>query len=263
MKPCEDWHRKIVRVLDNEAGDEDEREVGEHLHVCASCREFHDKFARIRGEFRSVAEPKVPTGIRQNLVREIEDNVGMQTSRSSLTERTYKDSVLLRHPKWKWYLSVAAPFLIGRRSSARRRAEQVAAAVLIAGIAFLGGRLSAPRKLPRSVDVAPRAVAETDGVNVSSDLVAWLDAARLYRRLGMEDHMARAVERAGRLLPSDAVAVSSVMGQSFTRTGDDVFENQNKHSILAEILRPHESVENVREIMAQSFGGYYYESKMD
>ncbi len=72
MKPCEDWHRKIVRVLDNEAGDEDEREVAEHLHVCASCREFHDKFARIRGEFRSVAEPKVPTGIRQNLIKEIE-----------------------------------------------------------------------------------------------------------------------------------------------------------------------------------------------
>jgi hypothetical protein len=79
----------------------------------------------------------------------------------------------------------------------------------------------------------------------------------------MEERMADAVESAGRLLPSDAVAASSVMGQSFTRTGDDVFENQNKHSILAEILRPHESVENVREIMAQSFGGYYYESKMD
>ena len=72
MKPCEDWHIKITRVLDNEAGGEDEREVAEHLHVCASCREFHDKFARIRGEFRSVAEPKVPTGIRQNLVKEIE-----------------------------------------------------------------------------------------------------------------------------------------------------------------------------------------------
>jgi hypothetical protein len=141
----------------------------------------------------------------------------------------------------------------------------VAAAILIAGIAFLGGRLSVPRKLPRSVDVAPQAVAEaeTDSVNVPSDLVAWLDAARLFRQLGMEERMADAVESAGRLLPSDAVAASSVMGQSFTRTGDDVFENQNKHSILAEILRPHESDESVSGIMAQSFGGYYYGSKMD
>ncbi len=88
MKPCEDWHRKIVRVLDNEAGHEDEREVAEHLHVCASCREFHDKFARIRGEFRSVAEPKVPAGIGQDLVKEIEASVGMQTSCSSSTEGT-------------------------------------------------------------------------------------------------------------------------------------------------------------------------------
>ncbi|MCP4261502.1 MAG: hypothetical protein GY774_28970 [Planctomycetes bacterium] len=244
MKPCEDWHRKIVRVLDNEAGDEDEREVGEHLHVCASCREFHDKFARIRVEFRSVAEPKVPTGIRQNLVREIEDNVSMQTSHSSLTERTHRDSELLRHPRWKWYLS--------------------AAAVLIAGVAFLGGRLSVPRKLPRSVDVAPRAVAETDSVSVPSDLVAWLDAARLFRQLGMEDRMADAVESAGRLLPSDAVAASNMTGQALAANGgDEVFEDKNKHSILAEILRPHESVESVSGIMAQSFGGYYYENEMD
>lgn len=159
--------------------------------------------------------------------------------------------------------STAALVRVRRRRSARRRAECAVAAVLIAGIAFIGGRLSVPRKLPRSVDVAPRAVAEADGVNVPSDLVAWLDTARLFRQLGMEERMADAVESAGRLLPSDAVAASSVMGQSFTRTGDDVFDNQNKHSILAEILRPHESVESISGIIAQSSGGYYYESKMD
>ena len=156
MKPCEDWHRKIVRVLDNEAGHEDEREVAKHLHVCASCREFHDKFARIRGEFRSVAEPKVPVGIRQSLVKEIEAGIGMQTSCSSSTEGTYRDSALLRHPRWKGYLNAAA-------------------AVLIAGIAFLGGRLSVPGELPRNVETAPRATAEPGGVTVASDLVAWLD----------------------------------------------------------------------------------------
>ena len=93
--------------------------------------------------------------------------------------------------------STAALVRVRRRRSARRRAELTVAAVLIAGIAFIGGRLSVPHKLPRSVDVAPRAVAETDGVNVPSDLVAWLDAARLFKRLGMEERMARAFERAG------------------------------------------------------------------
>ena len=225
MKPCEDWHRKIVRVLDNEAGNEDEREVAEHLRVCASCREFRDKFVMIRSEFRSVAEPRVPAGIGQNLVKEIKADIGMQT-------------------RWRWYLSSAA-------------------AALIAGIAFLGGRLSAPRMLPMSVDIAPPATA---GVTVPSDLVAWLDAARLFRQLGMEDRMADAVESAGRLLPSNTVAASGVMRQNVPPTGNDIFENQNKRSILDEILRPHEPVESIRGIMAQSFGGYYYESyesKMD
>ena len=159
--------------------------------------------------------------------------------------------------------STAALVRVQRRRSAWWRAEFAAAAVLIAGVAFLGGRLSAPRKLPRSVDVAPRAAADPDGVNVPSDLVAWLDAASLFRRLGMEERMARAVEHAGKLLPYDAVVASSVMGQIFTTTGDEVLENQSKHLILADILRPHESVESVGGIMAQSFGGYYHESKMD
>ncbi len=159
--------------------------------------------------------------------------------------------------------STAALVRVQRRRSAWRMAELTVAAVLITGVAFLGGRLSVPRKLPRSVDIAPRATAEPDGVTVPSDLIAWLDAARLFRQLGMEDRMARAVERAGKLLPYDAVAANSVMGQSFTRTGDDVFENQNKHSILTDILDPHESVESISGIIAQSFGGHYYESKMD
>ncbi|MHC4567824.1 MAG: hypothetical protein ACYTE3_18930 [Planctomycetota bacterium] len=159
---------------------------------------------------------------------------------------------------------LTAEFLrVRRRRSAWRRAEFAAAAVLIAGVAFLGGRLSVPRMLPKSVDVEPRAAAEPDGVTVPSDLVAWLDAARLFRQLGMEERMARAVERAGRLMPYDAVAVSSVMGQSATGTGDDVLENQNQHSIVADILRPHVSVESVGGIMAHSFGGYYHESKTD
>jgi len=246
MKPCEDWHRKIVRVLDNEAGDEDKREVAEHLHVCASCRGFHEKFIRIRSEFRSVVDPKLPTGIRDNLVKEI----GMQASCSSSTERTYGDSVMLRYPGWKGYLS--------------------AAAVVIAGIGFLGGRLSAPPTLPKGVDDAPQVAAvsgdsqeQGDGVTVPSDLVAWLDAARLFRQLGMEERMADAVENAGRLLPSNDVAASGALKQSIPPADDNVFENQNNHSILAEILRPPESVGTVSGIMAQVFGGYNYESEMD
>jgi len=159
--------------------------------------------------------------------------------------------------------STAALVRVRRRHSARRRAECAVAAVLIAGIAFIGGRLSVPRKLPRNVDVAPQAVAEADGVKVPSDLVAWMDAARLFKRLGMEERMARAFEHAGKLVPYDAVAASSEMGQPLAATGDGVVEDQSKHLNLARILDPHESVESVSGIIAQSFGDYYYESKMD
>ena len=161
--------------------------------------------------------------------------------------------------------STAALVRIRRRHSAWRRAECAVAAVLIAGIAFIGGRLSVPRTLPGNVDIAPRAAAETetDSVNVPSDLVAWLDAARFFKRLGMEERMVRAFEHASKLTPYDTVASISTTGHALAFPDDEVFDNQNKHSILAEILNPHESVGSIGGIMAQSFGDYYYENEMD
>ena len=161
--------------------------------------------------------------------------------------------------------STAALVRVRRRRTARRRVECAVAAVLIAGIAFIGGRLSVPRKLPRSVDVAPQAVAETetDSVNVPSDLVAWLDAARFFKRLGMEDRMARAFDYASELTPYYTVASISTTGQASAFTDDEVFEDKNKHLILTDILGPYESVGSISGIMAQSFGDYYYENEMD
>ncbi|MHC4144706.1 MAG: hypothetical protein ACYSUD_08005 [Planctomycetota bacterium] len=80
----------------------------------------------------------------------------------------------------------------------------------------------------------------------------------------MEERMARAVEHAGKLLPYDAMAANNMTGQALAaNAGDEVVENQKKHSILDEILGLHESVECIGGIMAQSFGGYYNENKMD
>ena len=134
------------------------------------------------------------------------------------------------------------------RRSARRRAELAAAAVLIAGLAFLGGRLSAPSPMPGSVDIAPKTAAKPEGVAVSSDLVAWLDAARLFGRLGMQDRMARAVERAGRLLPVDAGTMDDRTGQVFA--GGSV-ENQEERiePMVSQGSQP--SSESINHILAQ------------
>jgi hypothetical protein len=151
---------------------------------------------------------------------------------------------------------------VRRRRSAWRNAELAAAAVFIAGIAFLGGRLSAPSPMPRSVDVAPQAVAKSEGVSVPSDLVAWLDAARLFKRLGMEERMDRAFDKAGKLLPYDVVAANSITEQALA-VDDEVVENKKKQISITDILHSHESVESISGIIAQSFGGHNYESKMD
>jgi hypothetical protein len=137
------------------------------------------------------------------------------------------------------------------RRSAWRRAGLAAAAILIAGVAFFGGRLSVPRTLPRSMDAAPWAATESDGVNVPSELVAWLEAARLFRQLGMEDRMARAVERAGRLLPVDTVIADGQAGQVFAA---ESIENQTERVEPMDMSGPQPSAESVNQILAQFLG---------
>jgi len=147
--------------------------------------------------------------------------------------------------------SMAEFVRVRRRGSAWRRAGIAAAAVLIAGVAFFGGQLSVPRTLPGSIDVPPLAADEPDGVNVPSELVAWLEAARLFRQLGMEDRMARAVERAGRLLPADAFIADS---QTLRVIAAGSIENQTECVEPMGVSGPHPSAESINQILAQSFG---------
>ena len=141
---------------------------------------------------------------------------------------------------------------VQRRRSAWRRVEHAAAAVLIAGIAFLGGRLSAPPALLGTVDTEPQAAARSDGVAVPSDLIAWLDAARLFGQLGMQDRMARAVVRASKLLPVDAITTDDRTGQAFAAGGS--VENQKECMEPVGVSAPQPLVESTNQILAQSFG---------
>ena len=125
------------------------------------------------------------------------------------------------------------------------------AAVLIVGLTFLGGRLSMPRTLPPSKDDAPPVVAEADGVNVPNELIAWLEAARLFKQLGMEDRMARAVERAGRLLPADTFIAD---GQTWRVFAAGSTEYQKGRVELMGMQGPQPSVESINQILAQCLG---------
>jgi hypothetical protein len=148
--------------------------------------------------------------------------------------------------------SMAKFVRVRRRRSARRRAELAAAAVLIAGVAFLGGRLSAPPTLPGNVDVTPQAAAKSGTVAVPSDLIAWLDAARLFGRLGMQDRMGRAVERAGKLLPVGTVTLDSKTERVFAVAGSVENQEGRMEPMVSQSSQP--SSENINKILAQFLG---------
>ena len=172
----------------------------------------------------------------------------------------------------------AAAFVQARRSRARWRAGSLsAAAVLIAGVSFLLGRHSLPEPAPEAAPVVTPVAAEVRGVAVPDELVAWLDAARLFRQLGMPDRMGRAVDRASRLLPYDAATGAVACGTAApgceierftpdgggpTRTSDVTSRAADPRPTILSVLAPlatplplrPSSVENVSQIMAQAFG---------
>jgi hypothetical protein len=172
----------------------------------------------------------------------------------------------------------AAAFVRARRSRTRRWAASLsAAAILIAGVSFLLGRHSLPKPAPETAPVVTPVAVETQGITVPDELVAWLDAARLFHQLGMPERMGRAVDRASRLLPADTVATAVACGtatpgreiEKITPEGGRATGTSNVMSraadprfpILSALalgatplpLRP-SSVEDVSQIMAQALG---------
>ena len=147
--------------------------------------------------------------------------------------------------------STAAFIQMRRMRSAWRMVKLAAAAVLVAGVAFLGGRLSMPGTPVGNAVEAPRLMVESDCMTVPTELVAWLEAARLFRQLGMEDRMARAVERAGRLLPADTFIAD---GQTLRVFAAGSIENQTERIEPMGISGPHPSAESINQILAQSLG---------
>jgi hypothetical protein len=150
------------------------------------------------------------------------------------------------------------------RTRARwRKAGLAAAAVLIGAVSFLSGRLSAPGRSATKADPAPQVAAETEAIQVPDDLVAWLDAANLFRQLGMEERMARAVERAGKLRPHGAGIVENADGSASATGGNPVVAEREAPVALAVLPRLYESCGNINGIMAHSLGGNRHASERD
>lgn len=159
--------------------------------------------------------------------------------------------------------STAALVRSARIRARWRKAGLAVAAVLVGAASFLGGRLSVPRSPTRNADPAPRAIAIADGVTVPDDLVAWLDAARLFRQLGMEERMGRAVERAGKLLPHDTGIEDRADGGVPAVADDRAVEERENSVELAVLPRLYEPAGSINGIMAHSLGGHSHASERD
>ena len=130
-----------------------------------------------------------------------------------------------------------------------------AAAVFLAAVSFLAGRYSAPQPAP------PTALAQAgDTVPVPSELVVWLDAARLFKQLGMEDRMNRALDCAGRLLPREASAAGGAPGPVFFAAGDDGIDRPGRRTGSGRQPEATRPAENVNRILAGFLGGYHHAS---
>jgi hypothetical protein len=142
-----------------------------------------------------------------------------------------------------------------RRSRAGWRVAALsAAAVVIAAVSFLLGRYSLLQRETETAAVVTPVPRDSQAVAVPSELVAWLEAARLFRQLGMEDRMARAVDHASGLLPRDTVTAGGETGPVLAAAGGRAVESPRNRVGPVRLTDLRESVESVNRIMARCLG---------
>jgi len=78
--------------------------------------------------------------------------------------------------------------------------------MLVTGAVFLCGRLSVPGKALNKQALVHDVDEQVEGVMVSRELVVWLDAARFFTQLGMQERAALSYRQASELIPYDVPA---------------------------------------------------------
>ena len=97
-----------------------------------------------------------------------------------------------------------AAFTRGRALRRQFRVTGLTLVILLAtAAAFICGRLSVHERLTHGRMIAQNAAEKNDSVRVSRDLVAWLDAARFFTQLGMDERAALSYRKASELIPRD------------------------------------------------------------
>jgi hypothetical protein len=151
----------------------------------------------------------------QDINKLIEDALSTDAAGEAFKEQVLRDStsVLIR----------------GRVLRRQFRAAGLTLAILLAATAaFICGRMSAPDRIIYRQAVVKTVGDKNDGVRVSRDLLAWLDAAKFFTQLGMNERAAFSYKKASELIPREMP--------------DSLQVGFGPRSVLAGILQDYESV---------------------
>ncbi len=182
------------------------------------------------------------------------------TASETVRRRLWKDIAERRQPRPG--PTPDDPRAAGSRTIHRSSVPRLAAAAaVIAAVSFLLGRSSLGPP-PFGPVAEPVAADAGDTVVVSKDLVACVNAARLFKKFGMDDRMNRALDCASRLLPPEVIAADSAAANVLV-AGDEASESQAAPADRNHTPGQRRSAPSGRRMLAESLGGYYHASKLD
>lgn len=151
----------------------------------------------------------------QDINKLIEDALSANSAGEAFKEQVLRDST--------------AALIRGRILRRQLRAAGLTLAILLAtAAAFTCGRMSVSERVTHGQMIAQNVAEKDAGVRVSRDLVAWLDAARFFTQLGMDERAALSYRKASELIPRDLP--------------DSQQAGFGPQSVLAGILQDYESV---------------------
>ncbi len=84
----------------------------------------------------------------------------------------------------------------------------IVAILLVTTAAFFSGRISVTERITNQQVAVRTADEDKDSVRVSKDMVVWLNAARFFAQLGMEERAALSYKQASDLIPYDMPAMN-------------------------------------------------------
>jgi len=114
-----------------------------------------------------------------------------------------------------------------------RRSSLICVVLLVAMSAFYSGRATVKPHSPGKPIVSTDPGQNDDTILVARDLVTWLEAARFFKQLGMEERANKAFQLASNLTPSTERQHQTATQKTGTRFANSIHKENTLSSLLA------------------------------